>query len=208
MSGDLPIYSDSIFRSADPFPALANITDEEIERTMERFDRILAFDGEPASGAAAALGNIAGPDKESLVAVHRRLFEGNPDAGRLRQSALGAMFRGQDCPEPEYIEQSLANFVQWFGTDGFGELHPIQQTALALTRLVDIWPFAIGNRTTAVVFANQFLVRAGIPPFFVLPEQRAEFDQALSQAVMMQTDTLVRAIYRCIERELDLVRKG
>jgi hypothetical protein len=207
MPGDLPIYSDSIFRSADPFPALANITGDEIARVTERFDRHVAFDGEPASGLADALGNIAAPDKESLIALHGRLFEGHPDAGRMRQSALAAVFRGQDCPEPEYIDQSLNNFVAWFRTDGFGELHPIQKTALALTRVVDIWPFAIGNRTTAVVYANQFLTRSAIPPFFILPGEQREFDEILAHAISMQTEGLVRAIYKCIERELDRVRQ-
>lgn len=207
MPGDLPIYSDSIFRSADPFPALANITRDEIARVTERFDRHLAFDKEPASGLADALGKIAGPDKESLIALHRRLFEGQPGAGQFRKTALAAVFRGQDCPEPEYIGQSLDNFVAWFGTDGFGELHPIQQTALALTRLIDIWPFAIGNRTAGVVYANQFLTRSGIPPFFILPGEQREFDEILAHAISMQTEGLVRAIYKCIERELDRVRQ-
>ena len=73
-----------------------------------------------------------------------------------------------------------------------------------MTRFVDIWPFEVGNRTTGVVFANYFLHRAGLPPFFVLPEQRDEFDQVLAQAVLMQTESLVRAIYKCLEREIDL----
>jgi len=77
---------------------------------------------------------------------------------------------------------------------------------LALTRLVDIWPFEFGNRTTAIVFANSFLLRAGYPPFFVLQTQLAEFEEVMSHAILMQTESLVLAIYKCMERELEFAR--
>ena len=57
-----------------------------------------------------------------------------------------------------------------------------------------------------MLFANFFIARAGFPPFFVLAEQSEEFDQVLADAVLMKTEPLVRAIYKCMERELDLVR--
>ena len=205
MSDELPIYSDSIFKSANPYPALENISEGDVERCMVRFDQLLDH-GEDAGSVADALAGIGGMTKRDILELHRNLFDGRPGAGELRTSRIAASFRGQDCPEPEFLNQSLDNFEKWFSVEALAELHPIGQAALALTRLVDIWPFEFGNRTTAIVFANSFLLRAGYPPFFVLQNQIEEFEQVMSQAIMMQTESLVRAIYKCMERELDFAR--
>lgn len=206
MPDKLPIYSDSIFNSANPFPALEKIREGDVERCLERFDQMLDH-GEKAGSIAAALVGIGGMTKQDILGLHRKLFDGRPRAGELRISRVAASFRGQDCPEPEFLNQSLDNFEKWFSVDALAELHPIQQAALALTRLFDIWPFEFGNRTTAIVFANSFLLRAGYPPFFVLPAQIQEFEEAMSQAILMQTESLVRAIYKCMERELDFAQE-
>ena len=205
MSDELPIYSDSVFKSANPFPALETIRAGDVERCIERFDKMLDH-GEDAGGIGDALAGIGGMTKQDILDLHRKLFEGRPGAGELRTSRLAASFRGQDCPEPEFLNQSLDNFEMWFSDEALAELHPIQQAALALTRLVDIWPFEFGNRTTAIVFANSFLLRAGYPPFFVLQDQLEEFEEVMSQAILMQTEPLVRAMYKCMERELNVAR--
>ncbi len=202
---DLPIHSDSTFRSGRPFPALDAIGPGDVEGCLDRFDRLLDH-GEDARNAAAALRGVREFSKKGLVGLHGVLFEGRPGAGRLRTATHPAVFPGQDCPEPRFVEPALDNFEKWLGVESVAELHPIERAALALTRLIDIWPFDFGNRTASVVFANAYLLKAGYPPFFVLPEQLEEFDEILSRAIAMQTEPLVRAIYRCMVRELDRVR--
>ena len=123
----------------------------------------------------------------------------------MRQSVTTAMFRGQDCPEPEFVDRSLDNFERWLTADSFMEIHAVEKSALVLTRLIDIWPFEFGNRTTAVVFSNHFLAEARLPPFFILAEKIEEFDRVLEQAITMQTQPLVTAIYESMQRELNLV---
>lgn len=203
MAQDLPIYSDSFFRGANPFASLDRARGMDLTSCLERFDRLLNHGegNEPAGEARLAAKEAS---REVLLGVHRLLFPDRPEAGLLRASVVAGVYPGQDCPEPEHIGRSIQNLEQWLGADSFGELHPVEQTALCLTRLVDIWPFEMGNTTTAVVFANQFLLRSGYPPFFVLANEIAEFDQILAQAIRMQTEPLVRAIYKCTERELDL----
>lgn len=202
---DLPIYSDSSFRSANPFPALARLEGVALEKCWERFDS-LADHGESAGDIARARNSLVAPTRSGLIEIHRLLFDPREGSGKTRSRIVAGVFRGQDCPEPEFIERSLDHFQRWIEVESFDELHPIQQSALALTRLIDIWPFDFGNRTTALVFANFFVARAGLPPFFVLAEQVEEFDQVLAEAVSMKTEPLVRAIYRCMERELEFAR--
>jgi len=203
MSDDRPILSDTSFRGGSPFSSLDRARQLDLGPVYSRFDQMVGHgeDSGPAGGARAALTH---PSRNALLEVHRRLFPGRDGAGALRSATVVALYPGQDCPEPEFIPGSLENLETWLGAESIGEMHPIEQTALTLTRLVDIWPFDFGNRTTAIVFSNYFLVHAGYPPFFILPSEIAEFEEILSMAIRMQTEPLVRAIYRCMERELDL----
>lgn len=200
--GELPIFRDH------PFPVLQGISEGEVAQCRIRFDTCLDL-GESASnvGEARARLEAAGvPRRAELLEIHRNLFAGRPGSGVLRESEVEAVFAGQDCPPARFLERSLENFDRWLVADSFSEIHPIEQAALTMTRLVDIWPFEFGNRTAATVFSSFFLSRAGYPPFLVLPEEMAEFDQILSAAIRMQTAPLVQTIYRCIERELGRVR--
>jgi fido (protein-threonine AMPylation protein) len=176
----------------------------DLGASFDRFDGMLDH-GEQNDPAGSARRAMIAPTPQALLEVHRLLFSGQPGCGTLRTSPIAGPFPGQDCPEPEYIAKSLENLEVWLSAESFAEMHPIEQAALALTRILDIWPFRFGNRTTAVVFANHFLARAGYPPFFVLPDQLEEFEQILAQAIRMQTEPLVRAMYKCMEREIDLV---
>jgi hypothetical protein len=204
MPEDLPLYPHAATRGSHPFPALERAGGIDLDPCFERFDALLDH-AEGASNVGAARGAM-GEGKSDLLEIHRRLFEGRAGAGSLRRSSIAGPFPGQDCPEPRFIERSLDNLERWIAADSFAEIHPIEQAALALTRVLDIWPFDYGNRTAGVVFSNHFVTRSGYPPYFVLPEHRDEFDRILADAIRMQTEPLVRAIYRCIERELDRVR--
>ena len=113
------------------------------------------------------------------------------------------LFRGQDCPNPEFIDRSLDNLFSWLTAGSVVEIHPIERAALFLTRIVDIWPFEFGNLTVAIMFANIGLRQVGLPPFFVLPEHKKEFNTAVAQAMSIETQPLVNAIYRTIKREME-----
>ena len=203
---DLPIYSDAMSGGAKRFEALDRVRGLDLSSCFDRFDSLLDH-GEGVRNVPRARAAMREPGKKGLLAIHSALFEGQSGAGQLRGSTVAALFKGQDCPEPQFIERSLDNFAPWLSADSFEEIHPVEQAALVLTRLIDIWPFEFGNRTATVVFANFFLVRVGYPPFFVLPDQFGQFEQALSEAIRMQTQPLVGAIYKSILREVDLVAK-
>ena len=72
-----------------------------------------------------------------------------------------------------------------------------------LVRVVDIWPFDSGNLTVAIMLGNMVLRQAGLPPFFVLPEHKKEFETVIAQAMTIETQPLINAIYKTIKRELE-----
>src|SRR6185436_13867748 len=154
MSDDLPIYSEkSILRSGLQFADVGRFKDANKTAIWEKADRFIT-QMEGASHISEAREALTEPGKENLLRAHRILFGGTES---LRQSLIAARYRGQDCPEPEFIERSLDNFFTWMSAESMAEIHPIEKAALVFTRIIDIWPFESGNLTMAMVLANAFL---------------------------------------------------
>lgn len=206
MPEDLPIYSDVPLRTGFQFAELDRLKGTDLSSVWTRADAaIAALEG--ASGSTAARENLKVLSRDSLVQAHALLFPERQGAGLLRKTPLKPMFRGQDCAPPEFIEQSLANLTEWFSADSFTQIHPIEQCALALTRVIDIWPFEFGNFTVALVAGNLPLAGAGLAPFFVPAEYRAEFEKTIAQAMTIDMQPLINAIYRSVKKEMDAVAK-
>ena len=55
------------------------------------------------------------------------------------------------------------------------------------------------------MFANVFLRDAGLTPFFVLPGDVKEFNTAVAQAMTIETQPLVNAIFKTIKREMEAI---
>jgi len=202
MPEDLPIYSDSMLRSRLQFADLERYKTIDITSIWNKSDALIE-QLEGASNVRRARELVQESSKTGLIELHSILFD-----GALRQHEMAALFRGQDCPHPQFIDRSLDNFIGWLSAESVAEIHPIERAALVLTRIVDIWPFASGNLTSAIVFANIGLRQAGLPPFFVLPEHRKEFDKVIAQAMSIETQPLVNAIYRTMKRELETLGAG
>ena len=141
--------------------------------------------------------------KAGLMRMHAVMF-----TGELRQKNQPPLFRGHDCPEPQFIDRSLDNFFNWLTAESISEIHPIERAALVLTRVVDIWPFDTGNLTVAVMLANVGLRQVGLAPFFVQPEHKKEFMTVVAQAMAIETQPLVNAIFNCIKREMEALASG
>ena len=158
---------------------------------------------EGAADAAGARAAVEHPTKAALLELHSILFKKRDGAGELRRNSMKPMYRGHDCPDPQFIDRSLDNFFNWLTAESISEIHPIERAALVLTRIVDIWPFEFGNITVAIMFANVVLRKAGLAPFFVLPEHAKEFKSTLAQAMSIETQPLVNAIFTTIKREME-----
>jgi fido (protein-threonine AMPylation protein) len=160
---------------------------------------------EGAADVGRARETFQKPTKGGLLELHSILFSGRKGAGVLRQTVVKPLYRGHDCPEPQFIDRSLDNFFNWLTAESISEIHPIEKAALVLTRVVDIWPFEFGNTTVAIMFANVFLRDAGLTPFFVLPRNIKEFNTVVAQAMSIETQPLVNAIFKTIKREMEAI---
>jgi fido (protein-threonine AMPylation protein) len=200
MSGELPIYSNTMLRTGLQFADLERFKGPEWAEAWEKSDRLLAqMEGADVTAARLA---ISGQTKRDLLALHSRLFHGRTGAGQFRSVDLQPLFRGQDCAPAQFIERSVDNLEVWLAADSFKEIHPIERCALTITRILDVWPFEFGNFTTAIVFANKSLNDAGLAPFFVLPEHRREFEQAVASSMTIEMQPLINAIYQTVKREM------
>src|SRR5207253_2887879 len=51
--------------------------------------------------------------KPNLLRVHAIVFTGREGAGMLRRQPQRPLYRGQDCPDPQFIDRSIENFMIW-----------------------------------------------------------------------------------------------
>jgi hypothetical protein len=195
MSEDLPIYSESMLRTRLQFADLERYKALDTAFVWEKSDGVIEqFEG--ARNVRRARETVQRLTKEGLIELHSIIFDGS-----LRQHSMKPLYRGQDCPDPQYIDRSLDNLFTWLSAESVAEIHPIERAALVLTRLADIWPFESGNLTAAIMLANISLGQAGFPPFFVPPEHKREFTTVVAQAMTIETQPLVNALYYTIKRE-------
>jgi Fic family protein len=202
MAEDLPIYSESMLRTRLQFADLERFKHLDTTPVWEKSDSLIEqFEGGTNVRRAREL--VQEPTKSGLLEIHSIVF-----GGALRQHVMRPLFRGQDCPDPEFIDRSLDNFFSWLTAHSVAEIHPIERAALVLARIADIWPFESGNLSVAIMFGNTVLRQAGLPPFFVLPEHKREFNTVIAQAMAIETQPLVNAIYNTIKRELEALGSG
>jgi len=206
MPDDLPIYSETPLRTGLQFAELDRFKGRDASAAIPQADAwISVFEG--ATGVTAARESLTEITKGSVQRTHALLFPERDGAGQWRQAALKPLYRGQDCVPPEFIERSMDNLVTWLTAESFTQIHPIEQCALAMTRIIDIWPFEFGNTTVALLCCNLPLRNAGLTPFYVLPDNRAEFEKAIANAMTIDMQPLINAIYRTVKKEMEALAK-
>ena len=202
MPEDLPIYSESMLRTRLQFADLERLKRVDTGTIWEKSDAFIEqFEG--GANVRRAREAVQEVTKDGLLQTHSMVF-----GGTLRQQTIQPLFRGQDCPDPQFIDRSLDNLFNWFTAESVAEIHPIERAALMITRIADIWPFDSGNLTVAIMLSNIILRQAALPPFFVLPEHKREFTVVIGQAIVIETQPIVNAIYKTIKRELEALASG
>ena len=210
MAEELPIYSESMLRTRLQFAdleRLKGLRGVAAAALWEKSDRFIEqFEG--AVNSRVARESMQELTKPNLLQAHSILFRDRAGAGELRHEAIKPLYRGQDCPDPQFIGRSLDNFFSWLTAESVSEIHPIERAALVLTRIADIWPFGFGNLTMAIISANVTLRQAGFAPFFFPPEYAKEFNTLVAQAMAIETQPLVNAIYKTVKREMEALASG
>src|SRR5262249_42544957 len=129
MPEDLPIYSESVLRTRLQFTDLEKLRNVDIAPVWEKSDKFIArFEG--AVDVQRAREELTTFTKPSLLRAHAILFSGRDNAGILRREPLKPVYRGQDCPPPQFIDRSLQNFFNWLSAESVSEIHPIERAAL------------------------------------------------------------------------------
>jgi hypothetical protein len=201
MPEDLPIYSDAMLRTRLQFADLERMKGVDTAPVWEKSDSAIEqFEG--AVSVRQVRETVHEITKPNLLLAHGMIFTGRENAGMWRHTPMRPLYRGQDCPDPQFIERSIDNFVAWLAAESVSEIHPIERAALVLTRIADIWPFQFGNLTIGLIAANMCLRQAGLGPFFVSPQHAKEFNTTVAQAMSIETQPLVNAIYKTVKREM------
>ena len=201
MAEELPIYSESMLRTRLQFADLERLKEVDTTPIWKKSDPLIEqFEG--AINVRQVREQVQEITKPDLLKAHSILFSGRETAGVWRHESIKPLYRGQDCPGPEFVERSIDNFVNWLTAESVSEIHPIERAALVLTRIADIWPFQFGNLTIALMAANVCLRQARFSPFFFPPEYAKEFNKTVAQAMAIETQPLVNAIYNTVKREM------
>ena len=191
-----------MLRTRIQFNALERLRGADTSPVWEKSDDFIS-QLEGARNVREAREGVKEATKAGLLQMHSIMF-----TGELRRKSVQPLFRGHDCPDPQFIDRSLDNFFNWLTAESISEIHPIERAALVLSRVVDIWPFETGNLTVAIMLANVGLRQTGLAPFFVLPEHKKEFMTVVAQAMAIETQPLVNAIFNCIKREMEALATG
>lgn len=199
MPEDLPIYSETMLRTRAQFADIERLKGNDLGAAWQKADSFLEqFEG--GSRVQQAREEAQELSKATLLRMHSIVF-----GGALRHQPVQPLFRGQDCPDPQFVDRSLDNFFNWLSAESISQIHPIERAALVLTRIVDIWPFEKGNFTVAIMLSNIVLRDSQFAPFFVLPKHKKEFQTVIAQAVTIETQPLVNAIYSTVKREMEAI---
>ena len=59
------------------------------------------------------------------------------------------------------LPRFLDNAFDWFSTEGFAEMHAVEQAAVVFLRVLDLHPFTTLNETMALLAASFYVERAG-----------------------------------------------
>lgn len=136
------------------------------------------------SDLARAEGSAARLTPELICRIH------NPPDG-AQEGSLG---------EPARARIDLA--CAWFAAGSFLELHPAEQAALVLLRLLEIRPFEHSNDRAAVLAGSLFTLRRALPPIIVGPELEPRFRAAIEEGLSISTRPMVELIAEALETSL------
>jgi Fic/DOC family len=223
---DLPIFSDNLKSSAswaDLFARERELWDdarqssdmrvqiesrtrrEQIEQARRRAGQ--GIDGQRLLAAAEMVSAwAADPESkfgvEQLLDLHRTITGAAPGADVLRKTEPAPVCAAHEPTPALILPQMLDNAFDWFDTESFRDLHPVERAAVVYLRLLDLHPFPSHTETTATLAAGFYTEREGMPPLVIFADDltQARYARALEAAFRMLTQPLVELFAEMLTR--------
>ena len=139
---------------------------------------------------------------ERLLALQRALT----GADALRTTEPKPVNAVHDPTPAVLLPRFLDNAFDWFSTEGFAELHAIEQASIVYLRLLDLYPFPTANEASALMAASFYIERAGLPPLFIHHDDitAARFNGVTERAFQLLTQPLVEFFVEQLQRTVAL----
>jgi hypothetical protein len=162
--------------------------------------------------AAARFVNSASEKKDARLTVAgflqlQRLLTGASGLEDLLRKSEAQPINAMHDPAPAIIlPRMLDNAFDWFSTEGFNQLHPVEQATVVYLRLLDLSPFSMHSEAAALLAAGFYTMRADLPPLIVYRDDEtfAGYTNALEAAFRMLTQPLVELMAEMLARTMRL----
>ena len=85
----------------------------------------------------------------------------------------------------------LESACHWFSAESFVELHPVEQAAIVLMRVIELRPFDDGITRIALAASSLFTLRSELPPVIISSNLQVRYQAALTEGMKMNTRPMV-----------------
>ena len=122
----------------------------------------------------------------------------------MRKTEPAPVVAGHEPAPALILPKMLDNAFDWFDTESFRDLHPVERAAVVYLRLLDLSPFSSHTGTTAALAAGFYTEREGLPPLVIFADDltQARYARALEAAFRMLTQPLVELFAEMLTRTM------
>lgn len=225
---DLPIFNDNLKSSAswtDPLARERELWDNarqatdarvQIEARTRREQIVQALrragqgiDGQRLLEAAEQVSAWAADPEakfgvERLLDLHRMVTGAQAGADVLRKTEPAPISAAHEPTPALILPRMLDNAFDWFDTESFRDLHPVERAAVVYLRLLDLHPFPSHTEITATLAAGFYTEREGLAPLVIFTDDmtQARYARALEAAFRMLTQPLVEIFAEMLTRTM------
>jgi len=180
---------------------------EQVEQALRRAGR--GINGQCLLEAAERVSAWAADPQakfgvERLLELHRTVTGTAPGADVLRKTEAAPVSAAHEPTPFLILPRMLDNAFDWFDTESFRDLRPVERAAVVYLRLLDLHPFPSHTETTATLAAGFYTEREGMPPLLIFADDltQARYARALEAAFRMLTQPLVELFAEMLTRAM------
>ncbi|HMZ80855.1 MAG TPA: Fic family protein [Acidobacteriota bacterium] len=143
--------------------------------------------------------------KEDLIHSYR-LLTGNPVSEwneLFRRTEAVPQVPTHQPAAPHALPILVEMALDWFTTDSFAEMHPVEKASLFHLRMLDLQPFASHTNRLVRLLTSYYLLRDGLPPLMIAAHNQQAYFDTLGFSFQMITQPGVELFARLLEQTLD-----